>query len=175
MSNPQRTGWSRLFGKDGQAMVEFALVAPLLLLFLYAIVQFGLLFYGFITVEQAAKIGVRAASLGESAAQVGQAIDQQISGIGLSASATTSDSYSPPSPYASTNYRLVWAGYATTAGSTPAVIVDVAYRYPILIPFFGTQAIEIQQQYTMAQEDPLDSSFSGATASSPAIYYGPTS
>lgn len=153
-------------------MVEFALVAPLLLILLYGIIQFGLIFYGFITIEQAAKIGVRAASLGESASTVGQAIDNQVSGIGLNASATARSPYTPPSPFASTSNRLVWKGYVTTVGNTSGIVVEVAYHYPIAIPFFGTKNIEIHQSYTMAEEDPPDSSFSSTSASSPAMFYG---
>ncbi|NMP24434.1 TadE/TadG family type IV pilus assembly protein [Sulfobacillus harzensis] len=172
MSNPKPNLLQKLFRKEGQALVEFALVAPLLLILLYGIIQFGLIFYGFITIQQAAKIGVRAASLGESASAVGQAIDNQITGIGLNPSSTSASTYAPPSPFTSTNYRLVWDGYVTTVGSTPGIVVQVDYRYPIAIPFFGTKNIEIHQSYTMAQEDPPDISFSNTSNSSPATFYG---
>ncbi len=172
MSNPKSLLRKKLHRREGQALVEFALVAPLLLILLYGIIQFGLIFYGFITIEQAAKIGVRDASLGASASAVGQAIDSQVSGIGLNASATARTVYSPPSPFASTSARLVWDGYVTTLGNTSSIVVEVAYHYPIAIPFFGTKNMEIHQSYTMAQEDPPDASFSGTSATSPAMFYG---
>ena len=175
MSNKGRIDGSGISDEQGQALVEFALIAPVLVLFLYAIIQFGFLFYGFITVEQAARLGVRSASLGEGSTVVGQAIDQQISGIGMSASASAAASYTPPAPFAPTSYRLVWEGYSAISGSTPTVVVGVIYRYPIIIPFLGSHDFEIRQQYTMPQEDPPSSTFANASQSAPALFYGPAS
>lgn len=130
--------------RQGQAMVEFALVAPLLALFLYAIIQFGLVMYGFVTVQQAAHIGVRDASLGDSVTTIGNAINAQVSGVGLSATATT----------ASGTTRLSWQGHTGTSGSTPTVAITVHYLYPVLIPILGEKTIPIQQTVTLPQEDP---------------------
>lgn len=43
----------------GQAMVEFALVLPFLLLLIMAIIQFGLVLSGYVTVSNAAREGAR--------------------------------------------------------------------------------------------------------------------
>jgi Flp pilus assembly protein TadG len=157
----------------GQAMVEFALVAPLLALFLYAIIQFGLILYGFISIEQAARVGVRYASLGDGIAAIGQAITGEVSGIGLSASATTAQ-YQPPFSMTRSPPRSTLFPYTTTTGSTPTVVITIAYRYPVLIPLLGQQNIELQQSLTMAQEDPPSNTLSSATEASPAMYYGPS-
>jgi len=45
--------------EDGATLVEFALVLPLLLLLFIGIMEFGTAFYDFLTVEQAAREGVR--------------------------------------------------------------------------------------------------------------------
>jgi hypothetical protein len=45
--------------EDGATLVEFALVMPLLLLLFIGIMEFGTAFYDFLTVEQAAREGVR--------------------------------------------------------------------------------------------------------------------
>lgn len=141
---------------QGQALVEFALVLPLLLLFLYAVIQFGLIFYAFITIEEATREGVRLASLGETATQIGQAIDSQVTGGGLSPSATTSAQYIPPGHKRSTTDRLAWGVQVQPSNSsTPSTIsVQVAYLYPVVIPVFGPANFQLQQTYTMAQEDP---------------------
>lgn len=134
------------FVKDrrGQAMVEFALVAPLLALFLYAIIQFGLIMYGFVTIQQAAHIGARDASLGDSVTTIGNAINAQVSGVGLSATATT----------ASGTPRLSWEGSTGMSGSTATVAITVHYLYPVLIPIIGQNTIPLQQTVTLPQEDP---------------------
>ncbi len=54
--------------EDGQAMVEFALVAPLLFLILFAIVQFGLTFMHSVTLTDAVRVGARKAAVSRSAA-----------------------------------------------------------------------------------------------------------
>lgn len=47
----------------GQAAVEFAVIAPLLLVILFAIMEFGLVFADYIEVESAARVGARKAAL----------------------------------------------------------------------------------------------------------------
>jgi Flp pilus assembly protein TadG len=59
--------------EHGQAMVEFAVILPVLLLILFAILQFGVVFNNYIQVTAAAREGARKAavsrSLGTSAAE----------------------------------------------------------------------------------------------------------
>lgn len=122
--------------RNGQALVEFVLVVPLLSLFLFAIVQMGLLFNGFITIEQAARLGVRSASLGESPQQVGCAIYNQIN------SGVFPD-----------NATINWTETPSTTASQPTVTVQVSTSYPLFlsVPGLGS-AISISQQYTMVEE-----------------------
>jgi Flp pilus assembly protein TadG len=56
--------------EEGQALVEFALLLPVLLLVVLGIIQFGIIFSGYITVVSAAREGARAAIVGESDANV---------------------------------------------------------------------------------------------------------
>ncbi len=124
--------------RRGQALVEFALIAPLLLLFLFAIIQMGLLFSGFISVEQAARIGVREASLGEHSSQVGCSIYHQLNGGMFPNTATVYWSETPNS---------------SSSSKFPTVEVYVHTRYPLMVPlpFLGS-SIPIGQHYTMVQE-----------------------
>jgi Flp pilus assembly protein TadG len=48
-------------GERGQAIVEFAIVVPLLVLTLTAILQFGIAFTHYVTITEAARNGARAA------------------------------------------------------------------------------------------------------------------
>jgi len=47
----------------GQTMVEFALVVPVLVLILFAIVQFGVAFKDYVTLTDAARVGARKAAV----------------------------------------------------------------------------------------------------------------
>jgi Flp pilus assembly protein TadG len=49
--------------QEGQAMVEFALVAPILLLLVFGIVQFGILFNNYLTLTDAVRAGARQAAV----------------------------------------------------------------------------------------------------------------
>jgi Flp pilus assembly protein TadG len=123
----------------GQALVEFVLVLPLLLLFLLGIVQMGLLLNGFITIQKSARLGVREASLGENASAVGCSVYTQISGTGLFPNTAV------------VNWTLSSA--PTTAQSSPTVTLTVGTNYPLIvgIPGFGN-FVPLSQTYIMPQE-----------------------
>ncbi len=53
--------------EDGQALVEFALVLPILLMVATGITSFGLVFYHYITLTDAVRSGARTLSLGRGA------------------------------------------------------------------------------------------------------------
>jgi len=55
-------------GERGQAMVEFALVAPMLFLVLFGIVQFGIAFMHSVALTDAVRAGARKASVSRSSA-----------------------------------------------------------------------------------------------------------
>jgi len=47
----------------GQTMVEFALVVPLLMLILFAVVQFGIVYNHYVTLTDATRVGARKAAV----------------------------------------------------------------------------------------------------------------
>ena len=51
---------------NGQSFVEFALVLPILILLVLGIIQFGIVFYGQVTITSAAREGARMSSIGKS-------------------------------------------------------------------------------------------------------------
>lgn len=157
--------------RRGQALVEFALVMPLFLLFLFGIIEMALVLNGYLTVEQAAKVGVRAASLGQDFTSVAvdghdvdgtaegspgdvdsivDVVDRQIAyGFGMSPTAT----------YGAGQHRLSVTAWSTAQDASqngqPTVTVTVAYVYPISLPFvLSLGNITLNQTYTMIQEDP---------------------
>ncbi|MEO8457789.1 MAG: TadE/TadG family type IV pilus assembly protein [Chloroflexota bacterium] len=58
----------------GQALVEFALIIPLFLLLVFAIVDFGMGFYSWITVTNAAREGARVGAVGADSATIQQRV-----------------------------------------------------------------------------------------------------
>lgn len=54
-------------GEEGQALVEFALLAPILLLILFGIVQFGIAFRDSIALTDAVRAGARQATVSRNA------------------------------------------------------------------------------------------------------------
>ena len=59
--DPKRLTWRR---QDGQAVVEMALILPVLLLLIVGILKFGLLYNNYITLTDSVRVGARSLSLG---------------------------------------------------------------------------------------------------------------
>ncbi len=70
--------------QNGQSLVEFALVIPLLLLILMGIIEFGLMFSSFITITNASREGARLASLGGSDAAIEERVELVAQNINVS-------------------------------------------------------------------------------------------
>lgn len=66
----------KLFKNEkGQSLVEFALVIPLLLLIVMAIIEFGLMFNAYITITNASREGARGGALGDDNAGIELVVD----------------------------------------------------------------------------------------------------
>ena len=60
---PSRCGrWTRFRGQQGQAMAEFAIGIPVLLLVLMAIMQFGAVYHDWVALADASRAGARTAA-----------------------------------------------------------------------------------------------------------------
>jgi Flp pilus assembly protein TadG len=66
--------------ENGQALVEFALVAPLLFLILFGIVQFGIAFMNSVALTDAVRAGARKAAVSRTAADPTAATDSAVYG-----------------------------------------------------------------------------------------------
>ncbi len=67
--------FKKLKGREnGQAMVEMALILPVLLVLIFGAIDFGRICYYSITVNNAARIGVRVASVGGSDTAINAAV-----------------------------------------------------------------------------------------------------
>jgi Flp pilus assembly protein TadG len=118
---------TRFRKEDGQAIVEFALVLPLLMGLLLGIVQFGIIFNNYETITDAARVGGRQAVVarfaGDNGASAISAAKAAASNLDLTApGAVTVHSCPPATPNCTTDD---W--------STPGNIVTVAVTYPYSI------------------------------------------
>lgn len=102
--------------RRGQAMVELAIVLPILLLVIMGIIDFGRIYHGHLAVTTAAREGARQAAIGAS--------DLQITEIVLAAAA--------PLPAAALTVQISPPAASRTSGT--AVTVEVRYRLPVLTP-----------------------------------------
>ncbi len=64
------TGKNRREGEKGQSLVEFAMVIPIFLILVFAIVDFGMGFHAWITVTNAAREGARIGAVGADSATI---------------------------------------------------------------------------------------------------------
>jgi Flp pilus assembly protein TadG len=108
----------------GAALVEFALVLPVLMLFVFGIVSFGQAYSARIELTSAVREGVRVVALGGASATVADAADRtKEAAPGLTASQISVN--------------------ATLCSGTPAPLngtVTASYPFTYDIPFFGTRS-----------------------------------
>ena len=105
-------------GEKGQALVEFTLLLPIFLLLLFAIIDFGMGFYSWITVTNAAREGARLGVVMATSQQIEDRVYQ------------TADL-----PNESTRMTVT----VTNAQGQPgeSVVVKVDYDYDLITPLAG--------------------------------------
>jgi Flp pilus assembly protein TadG len=108
----------QLRAERGQTMVEFAIVLPVLLLVVFAVIQFGILFSNFVALTDAVRAGARTASVSRLAPDPVGATVARVQGA-------TGD-LNPAS-----------LGVTVTSGWQHGDDVTVAATYPYSISLFG--------------------------------------
>lgn len=107
--------------QDGQALVEFAIVTPVLLLLVLGIVQFGILFNNYITLTDAVRAGARQAAVSRTLANPTQVTTDRVrrSAAGLDGSklAVTVAPYDPNGPPGNTDWAQ--GGDVTVSATYP--------------------------------------------------------
>jgi len=64
--------------EQGQTMAEFAIVLPVLMLVVFAVIQFGILFNNFVALTDAVRAGARTAAVSRTAADPVGAVVQRV-------------------------------------------------------------------------------------------------
>jgi Flp pilus assembly protein TadG len=127
--------------KRGVATVEMAIVAPLLIFLLFAIVEFGVLMRDIISVHEAAREGARAAVVGATlstakARAVSAALPLEVSPDDVDVESRSWDF--DTGDWAADFAPLADGGAANPASPGDQIRVTVAYQHKILLPgLFG--------------------------------------
>ncbi len=108
---------ARSEGEKGQSLAEFALLVPIFLILVFAIVDFGMGFHAWITVTNSAREGARLAAVGGDSASVEQRVRDTADTLDQSKLTVT----------------------VTNAQGQPgeSAVVDVDYQYDLITPLAG--------------------------------------
>ena len=158
----------RVRGQRSQALVEFSLVAPLMLLILFSSVDICRLLYAYTAISSAARDGARTASLSGSTFSdcqiiaeveaVGQGFPVKMdpnSVVGNSDPNNPVGGLQPTTPPPNVGYAYIWPAVATAdppdsncnssnqraiSPTVKHVAVEVQYHFVPLLPFLGSFA-----------------------------------
>ncbi|WP_422444893.1 TadE family protein [Thermoanaerobacterium sp. DL9XJH110] len=108
--------------QKGQAMVELALILPVIVLILFGILEFGRIFYSYIVITYAAREGARAGAVGKTDAEIIARVRE-----------------AAPLPEADTRLHIVKLepGEADRMPGLPFT-VEVAYDADLITPLFDS-------------------------------------
>lgn len=123
----------------GQSLVEFALVLPIFLLILCAIMDFGFLLYSRITVINAAREGARVAmTMAEDQNGIGGAVSDRVSAAAAGLAVTTATCRVPKGSNNCSAFVTVTPPATPPPGDS--VRVTVSYEHRLFFPLlFGTE------------------------------------
>ncbi|WP_243124594.1 TadE family protein [Clostridium sp. AWRP] len=126
-----------LKNEKGQALVEFAMILPILLLLVMGIVQFGMVINSYLTIENASREGARAGIIGSTDEEIRYLI------------AATSPNLDPK------NLTVTITPDESSRRSGDSLIVKVTYKYNLTVPIISSlfnNVIELNGQTTMRVE-----------------------
>lgn len=129
----------RLENISGQALVEFALVFPIVILLLVGMLEFGLVFNAYLSINNASREGAREASLGGSDSEIVSSVADASPTLSLTAA----------------NVSISPSGTRVKGDS---VTVTVTHEHQVIIPLIGTLVgnadgnIPLEAQTTMRVE-----------------------
>ena len=137
---------ARSRGERGAAAVEFALVLPILMMLVFGIIDFGYVINRDTMLNNATREGVRAASVGASAAEVEAVVKSGLPG--MSTAVTVSVTCLKPTGAAC-------ASYAADATSGGTAIVKVDYTHYWITPIgqiFSGKTVKLSKTSRMRIE-----------------------
>jgi Flp pilus assembly protein TadG len=106
--------------QGGQALVELALLLPVLIIFLFGIIEFGRVFNAYLVVTHASREGVRAGVVGATDAEITQRINDSTGILNQQ------------------NLTVTISPNTTQRDRGAPLIVQVDYQVPIYAPVIGS-------------------------------------
>lgn len=126
-------------GQKGQALVEFALILPIIILIFFGILESGRIFHSYIVITYAAREGARAGAVGKP----DDVIEETIRGAA-------------PLPQAETNLNITKLEPAKSARAPGLPLtVEVSYDMELFTPVFSDflpNPVTLKSQVTMRLE-----------------------
>ncbi|MCK8059964.1 MULTISPECIES: TadE/TadG family type IV pilus assembly protein [unclassified Fusibacter] len=123
--------------KKGQSVVEFAILVPVLVLVLIAIIEFGLVFNAYFVLQTSARDAARQLSLGETDANTIAQIEAQAFGLDTS------------------KLTITITPADTSRSSGDDVTVNVIYNHTVITPLlaaFTGQELSLEVEVVMRVE-----------------------
>jgi len=117
---------SRNWGQRGQTLVEFALTIPLLVLLLFAIIQYGLIFSTYISLRNGSAAGARYATLSNPRPTESEIRDFTSGVLGPMVQTNRITAVN-----VNTNVIISTSGGTIGGGAS----VEVRYNMPLIVPF----------------------------------------
>ena len=138
------TRWRHIAKSEtGQALVEFALVAPLLLMLVIGVFEFGRAWNVYQVITEAARDGARAAVVADAGVTQDSALSTVRHALGRAGLDTSSASIS-------------LTGWRAGTGTPASVKIQYPYRFVFLRPFMGWTSdgatIQLRTAFTMRNE-----------------------
>jgi Flp pilus assembly protein TadG len=128
-------------------LVEFALCIPVLLIFLTAIIQFGLMFNQYITLNDAVRAGARTLSLGRGLTNPCDPAVAQVltsaSGVNLPTSSITVAFSQTSTNYCGTGSYVYNASGNTTGNETQGDQASMSINLPYTVNVFGLGVLSV--------------------------------
>ena len=146
----RRRAWRRAWREEGQALVEFALVLPVLLLILTSILHFGLMFNKYLALTDAVRTGARTLALGRGLSDpCDPAVTQTVNSAfatGLTSS-QVSTTLTSPDTCGSGSYPSRTGGSETQGNEA-----TVSATYPYTVSVFGLPVFSLTLSATASDE-----------------------
>ncbi len=134
----------RLFFKEhGQAVVEFALLAPFLLAFILFIVDSGMLAFSYVSASNAVREGARCGTVGGTSGAIAGRVTGTYSGIATATPATVTYDDGSGNPVAATSVQI---------GDNIKVTAHYDYKWMTLAFVPGLPDVAFDKSATMRME-----------------------
>jgi len=124
--------------ESGQTLVEFALIASLLFLILFGIIEFGRIFHAYLVVTSAAREGARKAAVTSNAAAIQASVESAVASLSTNVVLTTKDNVLSTTPPAAG--QVLYAIYYPPSGTREQfnpVEIYIKSRVDLVVPIIS--------------------------------------